>query len=75
MNDHPTPTAHDPGTQHAATLRELSAAYPDLDIRSEHWGGITPVWVAHGSNGHPWLVASDDVARFRRALDGERETG
>ncbi len=59
-------TAHqDP--QHEAPLRELRDAYPHLRIGTEFYG-TARVWVARGANGHPWLVASDDLARFRSAL-------
>ena len=68
MTDHPTATQHEPAAR-AAALSELQAAYPDLDISSEFWDAAVPVWVARGRNGHPWLLASDDLARFRRALD------
>jgi hypothetical protein len=51
----------------AATLLELRAEYPYLRIDTEIYGR-TRVWVARGEDGHPWLVASDDLNRFRNAL-------
>jgi hypothetical protein len=51
----------------AATLRKLCSEYPHLRIDTELFCGDR-VWVARGENGHPWLVASDDLARFRQAL-------
>lgn len=47
------------------TIRELSS-----DSRvSEVWTEISlnghRIWMARGSNGHPWLLASDSLARFR----------
>jgi hypothetical protein len=49
------------------TLRDLRAEYPHLHIGTEFYGR-TQVWVARGEDGHPWLVASDDLTRFRHAL-------
>ena len=55
------------GSQDAATLLELQAEYPHLCIGTEVYGRAR-VWVARGEDGHPWLVASDDLTRFRNAL-------
>jgi hypothetical protein len=54
-------------SQDAATLLELQAEYPHLRIGTEIYGRAR-VWVARGEDGHPWLVASDDLNRFRNAL-------
>ena len=54
-------------SQDAATLLELQAEYPHLRISTEICGRAR-VWVARGQRGHPWLVASDDLNRFRNAL-------
>ena len=54
-------------SQDGATLHELRAEYPHLHIGTEFYGR-TQVWVARGEDGHPWLVASDDLTRFRHAL-------
>lgn len=54
-------------TQDAAALRDLRDTYPQLHIGTEFYG-TARVWVARGTNGHPWLVASDDLTRFRAAL-------
>jgi hypothetical protein len=54
-------------SEEAATLLELRAEYPQLRIGTEIYGRVR-VWVASGEDGHPWLVASDDLNRFRNAL-------
>jgi hypothetical protein len=61
------PTEDGHGSQDAATLLELQAEYPHLRISTEIYGRAR-VWVARGQGGHPWLVASDDLNRFRDAL-------
>jgi hypothetical protein len=71
MTDHHAPPQPEPATR-AATLRELGTAYPNLHLGSEQWG-TAQIWVAHGRNGHPWLLASDDLAHFRRVLDSSEE--
>lgn len=50
----------------AETLRELRAEYPQLVITTELYWGVR-VWVARG-DGHPWLVLSSNLDRFRAAL-------
>ena len=55
-------------TQDAATLRERRDQYPHLHIGTQFYGAAR-IWEARGHDGHPWLVASDDLARFRRALN------
>ena len=54
-------------SQDAAALLELRAEYPHLHIGIELCGRAR-VWVARGEDGHPWLVASDDLTRFCNAL-------
>ena len=61
------PRDDDQAQADAGTLRELRAEYPHLRIGTELYGR-TQVWVARGEDGHPWLVASDDLTRFRNAL-------
>ena len=51
----------------AETLRELRAEYPQLVIATELCWGVR-VWVARGGDGHPWLVLSSNLNRFRAAL-------
>jgi hypothetical protein len=51
----------------AETLRELQAEYPQLVITTELYWGVR-VWVARGGDGHPWLVLSSNLDRFRAAL-------
>jgi hypothetical protein len=55
-------------THDATALRELRDAYPHLQIGTQLYGDAR-IWEARGANGHPWLMASDDLARFRSALD------
>ena len=64
---HPTHPDVAARAQHALVLQELRAEFPHLHITSEHCHG-TRIWVARAPGGHPWLVASDDVDRFRFAL-------
>jgi hypothetical protein len=53
----------------AATLRDLRADFPHLDISIEFLATYR-AWSARGRNGrNPWLVLSTDVQRFRRTLD------
>ena len=56
--------------QNAVTLTQLCGDYPGLHICTD-FHGHTRVWVARGGNGHPWLVLSSDLDRFRAALDGQ----
>ena len=58
---------HDQTDADDGTLRDLRSEYPHLHIGTEFFGR-TQVWVARGEGGHPWLVASDDLTRFRNAL-------
>jgi hypothetical protein len=58
-----------PGAEDLAVLAELRAGYQHLRIDIQQWDGFRQVWVGQGENGHPWLLASDDLARFRRALE------
>jgi hypothetical protein len=51
----------------ARTLRQLQTEFPQLAITSEICGPAR-VWVARGEGGHPWLVLSSDLGRFRAAL-------
>ena len=61
------PASSDPAEGDAATLAGLRAEFPCLHIGTEFYGRAR-VWVARGDDGHPWLVASDDLHRFRSAL-------
>jgi hypothetical protein len=51
----------------AEILRELQAEYPQLVITTELYWDVR-VWVARGGDGHPWLVLSSNLDRFRAAL-------
>jgi hypothetical protein len=52
-----------------ATLRDLQADFPDLDISIEFLATYR-AWSARGRHGrNPWLVLSTDVRRFRRTLE------
>ncbi|HUZ39289.1 MAG TPA: hypothetical protein VMV17_23445 [Streptosporangiaceae bacterium] len=64
--------AQDPVTAYArdaVTLTRLRAEHPHLAISIEHYGGAR-AWVARGREGSPWVIISDDLDRFRAALDG-----
>ena len=53
----------------AATLHDLQADFPHLDISIEFLS-IYRAWSARGRNGrNPWLVLSTDVRHFRRTLE------
>jgi hypothetical protein len=53
----------------AATLRDLQADFPYLDISIEFLATYR-AWSARGRHGrNPWLVLSTDVHRFRRTLE------
>ncbi len=55
-------------TEALPALRELgrnpavSAVWTELDYQGHR------VWMARGKNGHPWLLASDSLARFRNMI-------
>ncbi len=65
-SDEELPWPADPDRE-AATLTRLRAEFPGLHITSDFYGHFR-AWVARGENGHPWLVMSTDLGRFRRAL-------
>jgi len=64
--DEGLPWPADPDRE-ATTLTGLRAEFPGLHITSDFYGHFR-AWVARGENGHPWLVMSTDLGRFRRAL-------
>jgi hypothetical protein len=69
-DDDELPWPADPERE-AATLTDLRAEFSGMHITADFFG-TGRAWVAQGNNGHPWLVMSDDLARFRAALrDGE----
>ena len=51
----------------AAALDGLCAEFPGMDITASYYG-IGRAWLARGEKGQPWLVMSDDLARFRAML-------
>ena len=53
----------------AVALSGLRAEFPGMDIASSYYG-TGRAWLARGANGRPWLVMSDDLARFRAMLQG-----
>jgi hypothetical protein len=63
----PHPTIPDaPG----AEVQQLRGDYPLMDINVELWG-VTWVFVARSRGRRdPWFLASDNVSRFRNALEG-----
>jgi hypothetical protein len=53
----------------AATLRDLQADFPHLDISIEFLATYR-AWSARGRHGrNPWLLLSTDAHRFRRTLE------
>jgi hypothetical protein len=64
----PLPWPADPQRE-AAALTGLRAEFPGMDIASSYYG-TGRAWLARGANGRPWLVMSDDLARFRAMLQG-----
>jgi hypothetical protein len=67
-DDHQLPWPADPQRE-AAALVGLRAEFPGMDITASYYG-IGRAWLARGANGRPWLVMSDDLARFRAMLQG-----
>lgn len=64
-------TAQDPVAAYASdalTLAQLRGEYPSLHISVDFYGR-TKAWVARGLDGHPWVVLSSDLDRFRAALE------
>jgi hypothetical protein len=62
------PAARDDDAAAAAALHQLVAEYPQLEFWTDLGGYGARVWYARGRDGHPWLVMSDDLARFRAAI-------
>jgi hypothetical protein len=52
----------------AAALHQLVADHPQLEFWTDLGGYGARVWYARGRDGHPWLVMSDDLTRFRAAI-------
>ncbi len=48
-------------------INHLRAAHPHLELWTGS-RGTGRTWFARGKDGHPWLIASDDLDRFRAAL-------
>jgi hypothetical protein len=57
-----------------AALRALEQQYPHLQFWTDQLPPEARLWFARGSNGHPWLVMSDDLSRFTAALNPTHET-
>lgn len=59
--------AEDPEPYIPAIVREImqNPAVSDVwtEIENDH-----RIWLARGANGHPWLLASDNLARFRQMI-------
>ena len=66
IRDDDLPWPADPERE-AAALTGLRAEFPSMHITIDFYGH-TRAWVAHGQNGHPWLVMSNDLSRFRAAV-------
>lgn len=52
-------------TEALPALRELALHPAVSDVWTEIDYQGHRVWMARGKNGHPWLLASDNLARFR----------
>lgn len=51
----------------------MSAAFRNHPKVASCWTETTAAgraWFARGINGHPWLIASSDLDRFKAAIDG-----
>jgi hypothetical protein len=52
----------------AVALQQLVAEHPHMEFWTDvGWAGAR-IWYARGRDGHPWLVMSDDLDRFRAAI-------
>jgi hypothetical protein len=50
----------------------MSAQFRNHPKVASCWTETTPAgraWFARGINGHPWLIASSDLDRFKAAID------
>ncbi len=52
-------------TEALPALRELALNPTVTDVWTEIDARGHRIWLARGQNGHPWLLASDSLARFR----------
>lgn len=48
-------------------MDRLQDTHPDLEVWTG-FNGTGRTWFARGRDGHPWLIASDDLEHFRAAL-------
>lgn len=53
-----------------AEVQRLRDDYQDMDINVELWGLSWAFVARHPGGGDPWFIASDNVERFRNALEG-----
>ena len=69
MQDHDQP--HWPaGPQWVATvLTALRGEFPTMKITAGYYGDGR-AWLGRGTDGHPWLVISSSLERFRAMLRG-----
>lgn len=51
-----------------AEIQELQVLYPVLDICTGVWGDGSREWVARNYQGHPWLIMSGSLERFKSML-------
>lgn len=58
----------------AEALRALERQYPHLQFWTDQLRPDARLWYARGRDGHPWLVMSDDLARFTAALNPRPQT-
>lgn len=69
-DDDQPPWPADPSRE-AAALTSLRAEFPAMRITTSYYG-TGRAWLARGPNGNnPWLVISDNPARFRAMLRGD----
>lgn len=52
-------------TEVITTIRELSNDPRVCEVWTEISLNGHRIWMARGNDGHPWLLASDSLARFR----------
>jgi hypothetical protein len=55
----------------AAALHQLVAEHPQMEFWTDLGRYGARVWYARGRDGHPWLVMSDDLGRFRTAITNQ----
>jgi hypothetical protein len=67
--DHDQPPWPADPQREAVVLMGLRGEFPTMKITTSYYG-TGRAWLGRGIDGHPWLVISDNLARFRAALRG-----